>query len=92
MTQVLANVRICPAGAVLRVLEACRGERTTGPLVLRPLSGKPVGRRDVYRMVKRFELNGTAARSRVTYPCSSPLLLVARPRVAVSSKLTTRVV
>jgi integrase/recombinase XerD len=39
---------------VLRVLEACRGERTTGPLVLRPVSGKPVDRRDVYRMVQRI--------------------------------------
>jgi site-specific recombinase XerC len=38
---------------VLRVLEACRGERTSGPLVLRPLTGKPVDRRDVYRMVAR---------------------------------------
>ena len=36
---------------VLRVLEACRGERTTGPLILRPISGKPIDRRDVYRMV-----------------------------------------
>lgn len=26
---------------VLRVLEACRGQRTDGPLVLRPVSGKP---------------------------------------------------
>jgi len=39
---------------VLRVLEACRGDRTTGPLVLRPLSGRPVDRRDVYRMVVRI--------------------------------------
>jgi len=39
---------------VLRVLEACRGERTHGPLVLRPVSGKPVDRRDVYRMVRRI--------------------------------------
>ena len=39
---------------VLRVLEACRGERTTGPLVLRPQSGKPIDRRDVYRMVRRI--------------------------------------
>ena len=31
---------------VLRVLEACRGQRTEGPLVLRPLSGKPIDRRD----------------------------------------------
>ena len=38
---------------VLRVMEACRGQRTTGPLVLRPQSGKPIDRRDVYRMVLR---------------------------------------
>ena len=38
---------------VLRVLEACRSERTTGPLILRPLSGRPIDRRDVYRMVLR---------------------------------------
>jgi integrase len=36
---------------VLRVLEACRGQRTEGPLVLRPTSRKPIDRRDVYRMV-----------------------------------------
>lgn len=30
---------------VLRVLEACRGERTEGPLVLRPISGNPIDRR-----------------------------------------------
>ncbi len=39
---------------VLRVLEACRGERGTGPLILRPQSGKPIDRRDVYRMVRRI--------------------------------------
>jgi integrase len=39
---------------VLRALEACRGQRTSGPLVLRPVSGKPVDRRDVYRMVARI--------------------------------------
>jgi site-specific recombinase XerD len=39
---------------VLRSLEACRGDRTTGPLVLRPPSGKPIDRRDVYRMVRRI--------------------------------------
>ena len=38
---------------VLRALEACRGERTHGRLILRPLSGNPVDRRDVYRMVQR---------------------------------------
>jgi hypothetical protein len=27
---------------VLRVLEACRGQRTSGPLVLRPISGQPI--------------------------------------------------
>jgi integrase/recombinase XerD len=39
---------------VLRILEACRGERTHGPLVLRPVSGKPIDRRDCYRMVARI--------------------------------------
>lgn len=39
---------------VLRVLEACRGERTSGPLILRPLTGNPVDRRDIYRMVCRI--------------------------------------
>jgi len=33
---------------VRRVLEECRGQRTTEPLALRPVSGKPVDRRDVY--------------------------------------------
>lgn len=39
---------------VLRVLEACRGDRATGRLILRPVSGKSVDRRDVYRMVRRI--------------------------------------
>src|SRR4051812_39046959 len=39
---------------VLRVLEVCRGERTEGRLVLRPSSGRPNDRRDVYRMVARI--------------------------------------
>ncbi|WP_107765639.1 tyrosine-type recombinase/integrase [Nocardioides terrigena] len=39
---------------VLRVLEACRGQRTTGRLILRPISGKPIDRRDAYRMVIRI--------------------------------------
>jgi integrase/recombinase XerD len=39
---------------VLRVLDACRGKRTSGPLVLRPVSGKPIDRRDAYRMVARI--------------------------------------
>jgi integrase/recombinase XerD len=39
---------------VLRVLEACRGQRTCGRLVLRPVSGKSIDRRDAYRMVPRI--------------------------------------
>jgi integrase len=39
---------------VLRVLEACRGDRTAGPLILRPLTGNPIDRRDCYRMVTRI--------------------------------------
>ena len=39
---------------VLRVLEACRGQRTKGRLILRPLTGKPIDRRDAYRMVARI--------------------------------------
>ena len=38
---------------VLRVLQACRGERTDGPLILRPQTGSPIDRRDAYRMVTR---------------------------------------
>ena len=38
---------------VLRVLEACRGDRITGPRILRPTSDKPIDRRDAYRMVAR---------------------------------------
>ena len=39
---------------VLRVLEACRGHRVSGPLILRPISGRPIDRRDAYRMVTRI--------------------------------------
>jgi site-specific recombinase XerD len=39
---------------VLRVLEVCRGERTEGSLILRPLSGQPIDRRDAYRMVTKI--------------------------------------
>ena len=38
---------------VLRVLEARRGQGTSGPLVLRPVSGNPIDRADVYRSVQR---------------------------------------
>ena len=40
---------------VLRVLEACRGQRTAGPLILRPVSGRPIDRGDACRMVARSE-------------------------------------
>ena len=36
------------------MLEACRGDRVAGPLILRPQSGEPVDRRDVTRMVRRI--------------------------------------
>jgi site-specific recombinase XerD len=39
---------------VLRVLEACRGERQSGRLILRPLTGNAIDRRDAYRMVQRI--------------------------------------
>ena len=39
---------------VLRVLEACRGQRTAGRLLLRPVSRNPIDRRDAYRMVIRI--------------------------------------
>ena len=38
----------------LRVLEPVAGNAPRGPLVLRPLSGKPIDRRDYYRMVVRI--------------------------------------
>jgi hypothetical protein len=38
----------------LRVVEACRGQRTYGALILRPKSEKSVDGRDVYRMVLRI--------------------------------------
>lgn len=59
---------------VLRVLEACRGQRTSGPLVLRPVSGKPIDRRDVYRVVTRIARRrrspATSARTRCGMPRS----------------------
>jgi integrase/recombinase XerD len=39
---------------VLRILEACRGQRASGPLILRPVTGNPIDRRDAYRMVARI--------------------------------------
>ena len=50
--------RLCRHGRVseggVQGLEACPGEVTEGPLVLRPLSGQPIDRRDCYRMVTRM--------------------------------------
>jgi hypothetical protein len=40
--------------SLLRVFEACRGERAEGRLILRPTTGKPIDRRDAYRMVARI--------------------------------------
>ena len=39
---------------VLRELEACAGNRTEGPLILRQITGNPINRRDVYQMVRRI--------------------------------------
>ena len=47
---------------VLRVLQACRGQRASGPLILRPISGRPIDRRDVYRMVARIAKTAGIAR------------------------------
>ena len=33
---------------VLQTLEACRGDRVVGPLILRPQSGRVIDRRDVH--------------------------------------------
>jgi len=51
---------------VLRVLEACRGQRICGPLVLRPVSGQPVDRRDAYRMVARIAKAAAIPRQRLS--------------------------
>jgi site-specific recombinase XerD len=47
---------------VLRVLDACRGDRSEGRLILRPSSGKPIDRRDAYRMVLRIAKTAGIAR------------------------------
>jgi hypothetical protein len=39
---------------VLRILEACHGQRTTGPQILRPVTGNSIDRRDAFRMVARI--------------------------------------
>src|SRR3954454_5488602 len=47
---------------VLRVLEACRGERTYGPLILRPQTGTPIVRRYPYRTVQRVASSACSRR------------------------------
>ena len=47
---------------VLRVLQACRGQRASGPLILRGISGRAIDRRDVYRMVARIAKTAGIAR------------------------------
>jgi integrase/recombinase XerD len=64
---------------VLRVLEACRGKRAAGPLILRPSSGRPIDRRDVCRMV------ASIAKTAAIPPAHQPPLVAAcgdhqRPR------------
>jgi integrase/recombinase XerD len=56
---------------VLRVLEACRGRRTCGPLILRPVSGKPIDRRDAYRIVAPIAAAGIPRHISRT-PCGTP--------------------
>ncbi len=75
---------------VLRVLEACRGERASGPLILRPLSGNPVDRRDVYRMVARIAKTAGIARqisppSLCTPPPLTPSMMGSRYAMPRSS-------
>src|SRR3954453_713267 len=60
------------AAPVLRVLEPCRGQRTEGPLVLRPTSGKPIDRRDVYRMVLRIAKLAGIPRTSAHTRCGTP--------------------
>jgi integrase len=57
---------------VLRVLEACRGQRTDGPLVRRPVSGKPIDRRDCYRMVARIAKAAGIPRHISPHSCAMP--------------------
>jgi len=57
---------------VLRVLDACRGERTEGPLVLRSVSRKPIDRRDCYRMVIRIAKVARIPRHIARARCGTP--------------------
>jgi len=57
---------------VLRVLEACRGDRIEGPLVLRPLTGSPIDRRDAYRMVTKIAKGSASRGTSVRTRCATP--------------------
>jgi integrase/recombinase XerD len=56
---------------VLRVLEACRGQRTTGPFILRPVSSNPIDRRDAYRMVTRMRRSPPSLATSARTPCGT---------------------
>lgn len=78
---------------VLRVQEVCRGERATGPLILRPMSGNPIDRRDAYWMVvpitKPPGSHVTSACTRSdTRPSPTSSMLVFRPATPRSSRVT----
>jgi len=73
---------------VLRVLEACGGQRTCGPLVLRPVSGQPIDRPMptgwLPGSLKPPASHGTSARTRCGTPRSptpsTPAFRCATPR------------
>ena len=77
-----------PTVPVLRLLEACRGQRTDGRLILRPVSGQPIDRRDAYRMVVRFAK--TACISRRFSPTHSGTPRSPTPSTPASPSATPR--
>ena len=70
---------------VLRVLEACWGQRTSGPLVLRPQSGKPIDRHDAYRMVARIAKAAGIPRHISPHSLRHPLVLAILIEILPSS-------
>lgn len=65
----------------LRVLEVSCGERDSGPLILRPMTGNPIDRRDAYRMVVRIANVARIQRTSVRTRCDiqpSPLTRACR--------------
>jgi len=73
---------------VLRVLEACRGQRTQGPLVLRPHSGRPIDRRDVYRSSGRSPRSPPSRDTSARTHCGTPRSLT--PSIPESRSATRR--